>query len=783
MHRLTRIAAIMVGLTWLLFPTATTRGITPSSLSGAQSTLAEAATPYAGRLWDGNNPFHQPAATSNYYGSGDANNDGIVTSADVALARKMADGHTSPAPRADVDSSGQVTPADADLIAAALQGDPLPGWWNQLPTRAARNAWVDQILAIDQTDQHPYHDPWFICYQYVRQLFIHSTGYRDDLYWTGYDAGQPRFNLPMYTVSVNHADIDHALNAILVGDDPLDFADWRFIEPQTDADARPGMWNMPYGAELIIQIPSELGFCTGNCPRPEKLRFRVTESGGTLERVYDSDFRTTRPTPPAHTPDNAIDRWNPVIIPVDAGTLLFEQSRADMSGTTDLHLADPLHLDAATPLIGEALPSRLLDLVQADDGTIHLLWKGRPDYSPGVFHGILDPAARRLRNITRVTTERMPDVRMGRLVITPTGERHAFWFQGHPLEKGIYWSQWSGTGWQPRQNLTPEIQLSGYPGTVNRDFNRYRFDVMVASNGDLLFAWVDRVSTWDNGIRTRRFTGAWSAPTVIADDNTRGLDLVADTTGTLHLIAWSGPAQTYYSSGSRGRGNLRHHTLTGTTWSAPTAVSSATTACCTRMVADSAGAVYLVWEQQEDDHVVPAWSRYANGTWEAPQTVPVPAGSAAWYPTAALLPNGTLILAWSSRSATRVTLTTHTVAAVTPPTATATSTPTPTASPAPDESPVPGATATPTASAIPTATSTPTPTPTVSPTMTVATTATLSPTPTATVTSPPEPQPDQPDQPDRSDQSDQPDQPDKPDQPDPQPGPPLHELFLPLLVR
>ena len=48
--------------------------------------------PYGGRLWNGNNPFHQPAATTHYYGSGDVDNDGTLASLDVSWAQEMADG-------------------------------------------------------------------------------------------------------------------------------------------------------------------------------------------------------------------------------------------------------------------------------------------------------------------------------------------------------------------------------------------------------------------------------------------------------------------------------------------------------------------------------------------------------------------------------------------------------------------------------------------------------------------------------------------------------------------
>ena len=50
----------------------------------------------AENIWDGNNPFHQPYATTDYYGSGDTNNDGTITEQDLDLAQEMVKG-TRPA--------------------------------------------------------------------------------------------------------------------------------------------------------------------------------------------------------------------------------------------------------------------------------------------------------------------------------------------------------------------------------------------------------------------------------------------------------------------------------------------------------------------------------------------------------------------------------------------------------------------------------------------------------------------------------------------------------------
>ena len=96
-------------------------------------------TPDNKRLWDGNNPFHQPAATTDYYGSGDVDNDGTLTAQDVYLAQAMINGTQSHNHRADVNGNGTVDAGDLSLINDALSGGILPAWWNRLTGKTDRN--------------------------------------------------------------------------------------------------------------------------------------------------------------------------------------------------------------------------------------------------------------------------------------------------------------------------------------------------------------------------------------------------------------------------------------------------------------------------------------------------------------------------------------------------------------------------------------------------------------------------------------------------------------------
>jgi hypothetical protein len=617
--------------------------------------LLQAGPPYGGRLWDGNNPFHQPAATTDYYGSGDVDNDGNLTATDVSLAQEMANALIPPCIMADVDGDGDVDNNDVSLINNALGGGTLGGWWNSLPGRTERDAWVNKFLAVEKTDQHP-HRYWFQCGHFSEQLYIHGACYRGDLYQTLYDGGQAWFNIPLYTVTVMGPAFGHAINAILAGDDPLNFNDWRFIEPQSDDDVNPGMWDMPYNSDVTIYLPSEISINGGTMDI--KVDFYVDESGWTLENYCD-DLLLTRPEPSVVQPDNHADLWNPRIVPIEEGKILFEQAREDMTHMTDIHQADLPFVDPpeSSPLTLSSQYSRLLDVSVGDDGAIHLLWKEKPDYIPGLFHGTIDPVTTQLGNISRVSTGTRT-VGMGRLVTTREGETHVFWLEHkfstiHPYDTGIYWTQWTGSAWRAEENIAPYPDfLLDYSDWEKRDCLRYYFDVDVAENGDIIVVWAEPVGYTEQAvIRQVRYDGTWGSITDIETTNVRGIELLTDSLGTLHMVYWLGGRFV------AGRGHLLHRTSNdnGSSWSAAETIYGDGNAGYPRMTAGAGGVVYLVWEREIDGQVVPALAKYGDGVWDTAEELNVRPGADAWYPTADLV-SGSLVVMWSSRSTDRVAI-------------------------------------------------------------------------------------------------------------------------------
>jgi len=610
--------------------------------------------PLGGRAWDGYNPFHQAANTTDYYGSGDVDNDGNSTTLDVSLAQDMADGIAQPVNRADVDGDGDVDNSDVLLIDEALSGGTLPAWWNSLTSRTQRNSWVNRVMAIDRTDERGYNSDFFVCHHFAFQTATHGSLLRADFSneSTEYDGGQTVFNVPMYFVSLNY----HAINAILVGDDPLNFNDWRFIEPQNDSDVVPGAWNMLYDRPVNIMPPDPYWNAE------EVVNFYVDANGWSLTG-YSQNLVTSRPVPEEVVADNRPDLWNPRIITDESASILYERMREDMSRTTDIHIADLPFVDPplGRPLILDDYFSRLLDFTQAPDDTIHLLWEGLDVfYRQTLFHGTMDPVELTVNNVTHVTGD-LELAASGKIVVTPFNDIHVFWFENYGLEgsyeKGIHWTKWNGTGWDTPQILTVDIPQSSEADWINRNFALYVYDIVALDGSEVLLVWNEKIN-FSHYISQLIYDGSWNYSQIEDtgwDPSMRGLDLCRDSDGTVHLAYWHGNRESWGGM-EEGRGNLYHRTFDGVTWSSPTVVDNSDGTCCPRMSAGPDGEIYLVWERKEGGRVFPVYNRYTDDNWGIARELGVRPDADAWYPIVERLPDGVVMAVWSSRSDDRVTI-------------------------------------------------------------------------------------------------------------------------------
>jgi len=619
--------------------------------------------PIPGRVWDGHNPYHQPASTTYYYGSGDADSDGVLTSADVNLAQEMADFNADWNIQADVDADGDVDSADVSLINAAVSGGTLDSWWNSLTSRAQRNNWVNKALEIEKTDEHIYYSSFFVCHHFAYQTFIHFSYLRGDFATdsTEYDGGQTVFNLPMYYVNVD-SPTNHAINCILVGDDPLNFYDWRFIEPQNDSDVVPGAWNMRYNSDVRIRTQA----LHGNSE--VMVTFLVEETG--ISVTYTSaNLITTKPAPPSAAADNQPDLWSPKIIKVgNTGALLFEKMRDDLSRTTSIYMAQLPFVDSskAKPVVIDGQFTRLLDTTEGPDGVIHLLWEGKTvDNQQNMFHGEFNPIECKVTNITQITAGLRLAV-TARIAVTSDNEIHVFWFENYgfsgSFDFGIHWSKWTGSQWQSPQKLTADAPQGQEADWLNRHFARYVFDVVVLDGGKIMLVWNEKVFPTFY-LSQMIYDGSWS--TLRIEDtgwynSLRGLDFCRDSGGLVHLAYWRGDRQQPCGL-EEGRGDLYHRFFNGSTWSSPVVVDNTGGVCCCKLASGSGGKVYLTWERKIADRVKPVWSEYSAGTWQTPEVLEVRPDANAWYPTIAALRDGKVVSAWSSQSNDLVTIETSLV--------------------------------------------------------------------------------------------------------------------------
>lgn len=629
-------------------------------------------TPTGGRAWDGHNPWFQPAPTTDYWGSGDLDGDGVVTSNDATLALAMVASPSTATAAADVNGDGVVDNADVALIDAAVGGQSLPAWWNQLTTSAQRRAWMDKIRTLEPTRN--YTDPvwWFQCVQFSMQAQFHGSFYRNDLFGTYFGGGQTWFNIPLYAVDLG---IGHAINAILVGDNPLVMTDWEFIEPQGQGApevivtaANDGAY-FPSGTIVNIFVPDKVQVgATQYSGGHAAVTFVMGDNATYTVSGHDPDLVMTRPAPPAPVaPDNRPDLWNPHILSAGAGMLLYERQRPDLTRADDIFLTDLPFADppTGTSLVHDTQFTRLLDVARAPNLNVHLLWGGGAGYLPGLFHSVLNVNNRTLGSIDRITPSAAPtandsrEIRGGRILFTHDGAMHALWSTlkrsgSATYVNGVYWSKWNGSSWNAEQNVATSSIFADVAGNWHDDDDaRFFFDAVADQSGGIVLVWASADNVGNLTLKWCRYDGSsWGAPSDIeAMGVAGGVSLARDAAGLIHLVYWQTGANPSYTS----FGNLMHRTFDGTSWSNADTVDSGGYASTPHMVATST-ALYLVWQRNTGTQRVPVWRRWANSTWSVDHILSVPAGADAYYPTADVLSDGRVAMTWSSRAADRVTI-------------------------------------------------------------------------------------------------------------------------------
>ena len=217
------------------------------------------------------NPFIRPGyrdkdmGEREYYGSKDVNGNHVIN--ELADVQAIQDGNTSY--KGDVNADGVTNSTDAGLIQSVINETIpyAPSDWNYL-AKQEKIDYFEKLKPLDDTDY--YREGW-VCNEYANRFWLKFAGLekakemKSEEYtfayllqlidFSTYTNENGFFNLPVYKVITTAKNGEkHAIDAILVGDDPLNFDEWYFIEPQMDTRVFPGDFSMRNNEGDMVKI-------------------------------------------------------------------------------------------------------------------------------------------------------------------------------------------------------------------------------------------------------------------------------------------------------------------------------------------------------------------------------------------------------------------------------------------------------------------------------------------------------------------------------------------------
>ena len=615
--------------------------------SVSQAQLPDAPTQAVDRHWDGLNPFAAPARTTDYYGSGDVDLDGQVTTTDLRLAQEMVDNTRRPNIRADVDGDGFLTTNDLALLTEAVQrGSILPGWWNRLTTSAAREQWMDRIAALDyqQMVLKSEASRGWVCLNYALRSFLRFAPAIQDPSGSAYGAygiSQATFNLPLYTISVTLETAtktnSHTMNAILTGEDPTILTNWYFLEPQEGIRVRPGQQSLIANAKVDVLAPDPIN--TPSLTSSNLLRFSVAPAA---LLTCSSNFLTRRPPADSAAIHSKPNVWQAhVLSGVGGGKLLLSKSRDDSTRVTDVHLlsSPDAPLTDAKPLCNLDGFSLLLDTVPAPSNSYHMLWVGHTNWQSAIFYGKLDLSSGQIRNYRLVTT----NYQNGQLLSVNSNEVDVYC----PSPSNLVCFRNQNDQWNDSENVLT--------WNVNGPSNSWPcFGLTTTSNQEPRLIWAETTngqSTTTLFERQRKQVWQLTTPIQTVSGFIQNLHVSRDRRGNTHLVYAASTKRSPCSSCSQNRalwqipcGYIFYQTNSANRWSAPIEIAQESfwpTICVTEL-----DLVVLSWVSDINGTVVPMWMNFTQGTSAtncATQGIPN-------YPQLAETTSGAVALTWTESS-------------------------------------------------------------------------------------------------------------------------------------
>jgi hypothetical protein len=570
------------------------------------------------------NPYIQPINTTDYYGSGDVDKDGQLTDNDLQKVDSIINGYISPNIRADVNGNGMIDNNDFSLIDSAINYNKiLPSWWNQLTTEDEKNRWIDSIIKIDKTDELTYIPGIFKCHHFAKQINYNAFqkfNYLADIF----DGSQTIYNLPIFYVSIRDENFStgHAINTILIENNPLDFYSWRFIESQSDYNVSPGMWDMPYNTYISIKDENN----------NTKLSFFIDEDGWRIESV-DSTFLSNQPN--LKDNNNYPYCYNPKIVPNDSGFIMFEKQRDDMTRIMDIHISDNPN-KTGIPLTKFNHYSRLFDVKKADSANFHMLWSSKTNKNiPGVYYGLLNQDSLSVTNISRIPGDNLGNTVSFVQLLTNNESCHAFWSKNDEI-------------WHTKKNVknwtTPEkIIKHNHYGNIRM---LKSFDVAIWQNCPIIIT-SDDLGYTINIIKYSNSNWNNIMPILKRYHKITEITSIVDSFGILHII--------YKKSGApstSGYFRLFHiYSSDLLNWSNPVQIDSSSSKIQNPSILKCTdNQLILVYEKSEHNQIVPVWRKFFNDTWSEPHYIPVREGANATYTDSYINSNSQLFLAWAAEA-------------------------------------------------------------------------------------------------------------------------------------
>ncbi|TYQ16909.1 UNVERIFIED_CONTAM: dockerin type I repeat protein [Acetivibrio alkalicellulosi] len=589
-------------------------------------------------MWDGYNPFHQPVSTTYYYGSGDANLDGVFDMDDVWYVRDIIRGNKEKNIMADVNGDGKVDMADLLLMSQTLRNDGvLPGWWNMLTTREQREDWVMKMLAIYKTNLQPVDS----VYNIHEKLHSDFSFRRWENLASGSGFNQTIFNLPMYIGECSPRVLGVTdFNAILVGNDPLNKADWLYINLNNDATVVP----LPRGTRYFLKTAQNFLI------RGDALNSYYQD--------YNSEFILTRPTFYESTIINSKDRWNPKVL--DSGHIMFEQ-RPDISQAPDIYLMDFLPYDinnSAHPItIGDG-HNELLDVHTSEDGSNYIMWFEKHSYNnrdSEVYFGKIDTETRTIseKELLGTLNNSYAQNTKGLILTTPDGRIHTFFHDG---DKKIFWRFRSGSVWSVNTQIVDNANYV-IPNYYRTDNMIYIFDAIVTNDGNIAIAWKCSghfINYKEYSLQTHSWSNkedvGWINPSHISQylKTYKGLSLVSDGQNT-YLAYWDTDGHINLTS----RYQTVHWRLQRPHWTRPTLIDESVSENGVRLASDGKGKIAMVWTRKIGSHLYPVYTMNKNSysaSMDKPKIISVRDGASAYYPDITFTKDNDIYVYWSSRS-------------------------------------------------------------------------------------------------------------------------------------